>query len=78
MRIKLVTTLALAALLTGSGTVLAMAQAALAQPAAFTCRAPAPRESGYGSRKLSLEECQQQQQHAVRRHSERGRSAGQQ
>ena len=50
MRTRFMTTLALAALMTVGGAALAAAQ---------TCRAPAPNESGYGSRRLSLEECQQ-------------------
>jgi hypothetical protein len=50
MRTNFTMTLALAALLS-------MGTAAIA--AARTCRAPAPNESGYGSRHLSLEECQQ-------------------
>lgn len=44
------TTLALAVLMTVGGATIAAAE---------TCRAPAPNESGYGSRQLSLEECQQ-------------------
>jgi len=50
MRTTFITTLALVALMTVGGAALAAAQ---------TCRAPAPNESGYGSQRLSLEECQQ-------------------
>lgn len=59
MHTKFVATVALAALLAGGGATLAMAQPTTVVPAPADCRAPAPNESGYGSRELSLQECQQ-------------------
>jgi hypothetical protein len=59
MHTKFAATVALTALLTGGGATLAMAQPTTVVPALADCRAPAPNESGYGSRKLSLQECQQ-------------------
>jgi hypothetical protein len=60
MYTRLVITAALVAPLTAASATLAMAGPTTVVPAPADCRAPAPNESGYGSRKLSLLECQQE------------------